>query len=101
MDHLSIAAGTAGLLSTGITICNGLLDYYGSWKDAEEDVRRMYSSTEALTRSLILLQLAIQHKTFYPDIVLQVEESIASTQHKLNKLKRKLDKIKIIPQTEN
>lgn len=100
MDPLSIAASAAGVLSIGITVCNGLLEYYSSWKDAEEDVSRMYNSIEALTKTLILIELFIQHKSFTRDVVVRVEESIASTQRGLESLKKKLDKIKVIPQQE-
>ena len=100
MDPLSIAAGVAGFLSTSITICNGLLGYYESWKDAEDNVTRMYRSIEALTKNLILIQLSTQHKSLNPDIVVRVEECITSTQGGIESLKKKLDKIKIIPQQE-
>lgn len=100
MDPLSIAASAAGLLSIGITICKGLLDYYKSLKDAEDDIARMYTSIEALTKTLILIQSSIQHKSFNSDIVIRVEESIASTQDGIESLRKKLDKIKVIPQQE-
>lgn len=76
MDPLSISAGAAGLISIGITICNGLLGYYKSYKDAEDNVTRTYNSIEALTKTLILIHLSTQHKSFNPDIVVRVEESI-------------------------
>lgn len=100
MDPLSIAASATGLISLGITVCNGLLEYYSSWKDAEEEVSRMYNSIEALTKTLILIDLSIQHKSFNCDIVVRVEESIASTQRGLDSLRKKLEKIKVVPQQE-
>lgn len=100
MDPLSIATSVTGLLSVGITVCNGLLEYYSSWKDAEEDVSRMYNSIEALSKTLILIELSIQHKSFNRDVVVRVEESIASTQRGLESLRKKLDKINLAPQQE-
>ncbi|MCJ1464603.1 hypothetical protein MMC07_003216 [Pseudocyphellaria aurata] len=100
MDPLSIAASAAGLLSLGITVCNGLLEYYSSWKDADEGVSRMYNSVEALTKTLILLNISIQHKSFNRDVVVRVEESITSTQGGLESLRKKLEKIKVVPQQE-
>lgn len=100
MDPLSIAASASGLLSVGITVCNGLLEYYSSWRDAEDDVSRMYNSIDALNKTLILIELFIQHKSFNRDVVVRVEESIASTQRGLESLKKKLDKIKVVPQQE-
>lgn len=100
MDPLSIAAGTAGLLSMGIAVCNGLLEYYDSWKDAEGDLKRMYNSIEALTKTIKILQVSIGHKEFNRNVVEQVQESIESTRHGILRLKKKLDKIKIVPQND-
>lgn len=100
MDPLSIAASASGLLSVGITVCHGLLEYYSSWRDAEDDVSRMYNSIDALNKTLILIDLSIQHKSFNRDVVVRVEESITSTQRGLESLKKKLDKIKLVPQQE-
>lgn len=100
MDPLSISASASGLLSVGITVCHGLLEYYSSWRDAEDDVSRMYNSIDALNKTLILIDLSIQHKSFNRDVVVRVEESITSTQRGLESLKKKLDKIKVVPQQE-
>lgn len=100
MDPLSITASTTSLLSAGISVCKGLLEYYNSWKDAEDGVLRMYKSIEALTKTLVLIESSIQHKSFNRDVVVRVEESIASTQRGLESLSKKLDKIKVFPQQE-
>ena len=35
-DPLSISASVAGLVSLGLTVCSGILQYYGAWKGSEE-----------------------------------------------------------------
>ncbi len=100
MDPLSVAAGCAGLLSLGIDVCNGLLDYYTSWKDGKEDVERMYLSIQELTKTLKLIRSAIDHKEFNRNVVVRVEESINSTKVGIESLKKKLDKIKISAQQD-
>jgi ankyrin repeat domain-containing protein 50 len=95
MDPLSIASASAGLLSLGLTVCNGLLEYYSAWKGAEGDVAKMYLAIQALTKSLILIKSAVDHKEFNRNIVAQVEESITSTRAGIDSLKKKLDKIRI------
>lgn len=54
-DPPSIAAGAAGLVSLGITVCSGLLDYCNAWKDQHTDVSRMCQPLEALNGTSKLL----------------------------------------------
>lgn len=44
MEPLGLSSGAAGLISLGISVCQGLLDYYRSWKYAEDQVAYMYES---------------------------------------------------------
>lgn len=100
MDLLSIASASAGLLSLGLAVCNGLLEYYSAWKDAKGDVAKMYLAIQALTKSLILVKSAVDHKEFNRNIVIQIEESITSTRAGIDSLKKKLDKIRISSQQD-
>ena len=95
-DAFGAASAAAGLISLGITLCQGILNYYGSWKDAESDVRRTYASTEALTKTFILLKLSIENKKFHRDIVARVNESIDSCEDGINELKKKLKKVEAV-----
>jgi ankyrin repeat domain-containing protein 50 len=95
-DALGVASVAAGLISLGIVLCQGILNYYGSWKDAGSDVQRMYASTEALTKTFILLKLSIENKKFNRDIVIRVNESIDSCEDGINDLKKKLKKIELV-----
>lgn len=46
-------AGTAvGVISLGIQVCQGLVQYYGSWKDAPKDVAQMCQSIQSLEETL-------------------------------------------------
>ena len=95
MDPISIASSCAGILSFGLSVCHGLLEYYHSWKDAEGDVAKMYLAIQGLARTLLLVKLAVDHKELNRTIVSQIEESINSTQAGIQSLHKKLDKIKI------
>ena len=97
MDALSVSAGAAGFISLGITVCQGLLDYYRSWKDAEDQVAQMYASIEALTETFRLLESAIQSQVFNHATVQKVEESIRSAERGLQSLQKKLQKIQLAP----
>ena len=96
VEALGVAASAAGLISLGITLCQGILNYYGSWKDAESDVQRMYTSTESLTKTFILLKLSIDNKKFNRDIVTRVNECIDDCEDGINDLKKKLKKVEAV-----
>jgi hypothetical protein len=48
-DPLSVASGVAGLVSLGLTLCNGLHTYFSAIKDRHSDI-------DTATQSLALLQ---------------------------------------------
>ena len=59
MDPLSIAAGTAGIVSLGLQICGGLVTYCKAWRSHDRDVERalerltgLSSTLEALSKTL-------------------------------------------------
>ena len=93
-DPLSIAAGAAGLVSLGITVCSGLLDYYGSWKDQHADVSMMCQSLESLSRTFKLLYEKVRHPLLDRKSVDRVTESIISCAAGVQGLRSKLDKIR-------
>ena len=93
MDGFTVASSAAGLVSLGLTVCHGLLKFYESWKGAEDDVKRMYSSVEQLTKTFIHLRRSIQHGQFSRDVVARVEESIRMCENGLLTLQKKLLKI--------
>lgn len=97
MEALGLSSGAAGLISLGLTVCQGLLDYYHSWKDAEDQISQTYASIEALTKTFRLLETAIERKGFSRDNVQRVEESIRSAERGLQSLRKKLDKIRLVP----
>ena len=97
MEALGLSSGAAGLVSLGLTVCHGLLDYYHSWKDAEDRVTQMYASIEALTMTFRLLESAIEAKVFSLDNVQRVEESIRSAEKGLQSLRKKLEKVSLVP----
>ena len=71
MVGLNPASGAAGLLSVAIIVRQSLLEYYHSWKDAEDSVAQTYVSIEESTKIIKLLNTAIQSKAFSGEIVRQ------------------------------
>ena len=93
MDGFTIASSAAGLVSLGLTVCHGILKFYESWRGAEEDVKRMYSSVEQLTKIFICLRRSTQQVRFSKDVVARVEESIQMCENGLVALEKKFLKI--------
>lgn len=56
MDPLSIGSGAAGFVSLGITICNGLISYCGSYRSRENDIASLQANAERLRRHLGILE---------------------------------------------
>lgn len=96
MEAFGVASSTAGLLSLGITVCQSLLDYYHSWKDAEDNVAKTYVSIEELSKTLRLLAKAVEYEEFNGEIVDQVRGSIRSAAESIHNLEKKLDKVRVV-----
>ncbi|POS81510.1 hypothetical protein DHEL01_v200083 [Diaporthe helianthi] len=56
MDPLSIASGAAGLFSTGVTICNGLITYCRNYRSREDDLSSLQGNAERLKGYLKVLE---------------------------------------------
>lgn len=94
MEPVGLASGLAGLLTLGITVCQGLQGYYSSWKYADNNIARTLASVETLTKALVLVQSAVGHKQLSRDTLPHVEECIALIDKGIRSLQKKLDKVK-------
>jgi hypothetical protein len=54
-DPVSIASGAAGLISLGLTLCQGLVQYYDAWKHQDRDIGNVSSRLVVLKDILELL----------------------------------------------
>ena len=99
MDAVAVAASFAGLASLGISVCNGILRYYDSWKDAEDNMRSMYKSVESLTKTFLVLKRSLESFSgkalSNSDTVSRVRESICDCEDGISKLEAKLLKINL------
>ena len=92
-DPLSITASAAGLVSLGLTVCSGLLEYYSALKDQPSDVSTMCHSLEALGKILQVLDQKVRHPLLDRESVDRVTESIVSCAASIQVLDSKLKKI--------
>lgn len=96
MEALGVASGAAQFISLGITVCQSLLDYYHSWKDAEDNIAKTYVSIEELSKTFRLLAIAVEYKEFNGEVVDQVRDSIGSAEGSIHNLEKKLDKVRVV-----
>lgn len=94
LEALGVAANVAGLIELGLSICQGLWEYYGSWKDAKSDVKKMYGEIESLTRTFAILKGTLNRPCLKACIVHRVEEIVCSCEDGINCLHKKLRKIR-------
>ncbi|GAB1195919.1 hypothetical protein APSETT444_005184 [Aspergillus pseudonomiae] len=52
-DPLSVTASVAGIVSLGLTVCQGLFSYYGPYKSRYEDVKHTVEIVETLNGTLL------------------------------------------------
>lgn len=92
MAEFGVAGSAVGVISLGIQVCQGLLQYYGGWKGGREDVASMYSSVENLAETLRALQQTVQGKSLSVNAK-NVQSSIAACETGIQELQRKLAKV--------
>jgi ankyrin repeat domain-containing protein 50 len=94
MAELGVASGVIGIVSFGVQITQGLLTYYGSWKDQDNNVLDMCASLDGLSRTLTLLLKTIQqHATPGGPIEKSVEENVNRVDEAMKKLEDELRKV--------
>ena len=64
-DPLSIVASAGGIISLGITVCQGLIDYCQTFAGQYRDVRVLVQDLQDLQKSLTTLQDSLTHR---PDL---------------------------------
>ena len=99
-EILGIVSGAAGIVSLGIEVCKGLIDYYSSVKDQKTDIATTVSSISSLAASLDLLKDGIEGKKFDGKIVENVQKSIDSCEDGILALQKKLGKIKEVEKVD-
>lgn len=95
-DPLSASGSAVGIISLGVTVCQGLLQYYASWKDYENDVATAFHSLEGLAKTLQQLEMSSRGRNFEPEILANLEDRIKSCESGIHCLRKKLDKVKAV-----
>jgi succinate dehydrogenase flavin-adding protein (antitoxin of CptAB toxin-antitoxin module) len=95
MDGVSSASAVVGIVSLGISVCQGIVSYYSDFKNAREDILRLTSSMEQLTSNLAVPQEAITgSRSLDVSICAVVEKSILSCEERIGRLNQELIKLR-------
>ncbi|RDW93627.1 uncharacterized protein DSM5745_00949 [Aspergillus mulundensis] len=96
-DPFSVSAGVVGVVSLGLTLCQGFLRYYGPWKDYDEEIEGFTTKVDGLQKTLKLLEgfLMPESQVVAVDQFRQlVAENLASCQQVCDRLDGMLTKCK-------
>src|SRR6266496_3926959 len=94
MDPTSVIGTIVGVLSFGIQVCDGLVQYCRAWKGYNDDIKSMQETLTGLLKSLAVLKAVIQKpNTFSTDILERVQEHMTALNTSLLKLDNYLKKI--------
>jgi len=93
-DPFSVAGSAVGVISLGISVCQGLLQYYASWGDDGDDIAATMRLLEGLMTSFQSLKLVVESPDFKPELVGQLKEKIMNCEDGVERLRKKLEKIK-------
>ncbi|KAL7924052.1 hypothetical protein ACQKWADRAFT_319904 [Trichoderma austrokoningii] len=94
-EALGVASGVVGIISFGISICQGILTYYNAFRDSQEDIDQMCISMENAAKTLLAIDLTVRHGSFDGNTIAVVESSIDLCTQGLHTLAKKLDKIRL------
>lgn len=90
-DPLSIIASAAGIISLGITVCQGLIDYCQAFAGQYRDVRVVIQDLQSLERSLTWLHDSLTHR---PDLLNHVRPYIVTLKDRIDDLQPILDRFR-------
>jgi hypothetical protein len=86
-EAVGVVSNVVGIISFGIQVAQGLLRYYASWKDQDQDIADMCASLESLLGTLTVLSKNIQPPTTFDRSVTEnVERNVGRTKLAMNKL---------------
>lgn len=80
------------MVSLGIQVCQGLLKYYGDWKDYDDDIREVYTGIDDLNKTFQLLNGKLLDLAETP-FVERAKECLKTCQDNVLQLKARLEKL--------
>jgi hypothetical protein len=95
MEVVGAVSNIAGIVSVGIKVCEGLVNYYNAWKGSKKENSTMIQSIESLLDRLSLLKRALESPAFDETMVINVESTILDCEESIDELHDELRKIMV------
>ncbi|KAI9642854.1 hypothetical protein NHQ30_008588 [Ciborinia camelliae] len=95
MEAIGAISNIAGILSAGIQVCEGLVNYYNAWKGSKKENADMIKSIEGLLANLALLKDVVQSPAFDETMAVTVESGILDCEESIAELRDELQKVMI------
>lgn len=90
MAELGVAGSAVGVISLGIQVCQGLIQYYGSWKDASKNVSQTCKAVRSLEEILEVLNVTIKEKGVATQAETTIQNSINACTDSIEELRAEL-----------
>ncbi|TEY45515.1 hypothetical protein BOTCAL_0330g00100 [Botryotinia calthae] len=95
MEAIGTISSIAGILSTGIQVCEGLINYYNAWKGSKKENADMIKSIEGLVTSFALLKAVLQSPAFDKTMTTTVESKVLDCEDSIAELQDELKKVMV------
>lgn len=90
-DLFSVASGAIGVISLGLTVCDGLVSYVSTFKGQDQYLDNLSQRADGLNNCLNLLNRSLPSlRTGSADVTIQVEQSLEVCRPSLSLLEDKL-----------
>lgn len=87
-------AGTVGVLSLGIQVCNGITKYYEAWRDYDSDIQSLRACVEQLSQEFnIVRQTVSSDDVRHRPAALQIETIVKNCEDGIQALSKRLGKL--------
>lgn len=93
MADFGVAGSAVGVISLGIQVCQGLLQYYGTWKDGRNDISRMCKLVGSLADILKALKQTLENNALVGDDANAVQSTIRDCTDSIAELQQELAKV--------
>ncbi|KAK3615538.1 hypothetical protein LTR56_026528 [Elasticomyces elasticus] len=90
-----IAGSAVGIVSLGIQVCQGLLQYYGDWKGYHKDTEASHKAVQRLTETFVLLAQVLNGNVVVNDAQRRnVENCVAGREDSVGHLRDRLAELR-------
>lgn len=95
MEVVGAVSNIAGILSAGIQVCEGLINYYNAWKGSKKENADMIKSIESVLTSFALLKAVLQSPALDEMMATAVESRILDCEESIAELRDELKKVMV------